>query len=314
MIIENLETAMKVKHEDDQQRVMQPKELGRNGRIIFNTLWLIICPVLALFPVMGFFIGGLYVAELIHGEPNSGEIFTSGLQIATFVSVLLSVLVMQLGKKLLKNREHLFLRSGAKILSFYIWVGIIVGGIATIGIGYRPVTLNQSEEQKAERAQSSKQEAQLMQVVGIIGGDPTKLSNVSVLYADGYKDGIDGQSGEYVPYNNQHGDFSYGEITVKRGLDVETEKIIVAHEYLHHIWETQIDPVTIHDLTSQLTTLYGKDDDFQSRTKIYSDTNMLLPSELFAYYCTESSDQYLSQYILSQCNTYINRSVLQFTR
>lgn len=297
---------MKKTKENPEQN--EQKKPSKKRRVVFGTLWTILWPVIALFPAMGAFIGGLYVAQLIlGGEQDINKNFISAVQIAILVGVVLLVAVCQLLKRFLKNRKRLFFRSGGKVLGFYIWVGMIVGGISIVGVGYSPSV--------AEVAKPpAKQDKQLMRVVSVIGGDAEKLKDVSVSYVNDYKNGFEGQSGEYVPYTDQEGNFSYGTITVKKGLNSEEEKVLVAHEYLHHIWETQIDPKTLHDLTSQLMTLYGKDDSFQNRVTTYSDTNMLLPTELFAYYCTESSDQYLSQYVLNQCNKYINRNVLQFAR
>ena len=283
----------------------EPKKPSKKRRVIFGTLWVILWPILILFPVMGAFIGGLYVAQLIlGGEQDLNKQFVSGLQIAILVGVALLVVVSLLLKKFLKNRKRLFFKSGGAVLGFYVWVGIIVGGVSMAGIGYKPSVAKPP----------TKQDFQLMKVIAAVGGDPAKLANVSVSYVNDYKDGFEGQSGEYVPYDDYDGNFSHGTITVKRGLDPEAEKVVVAHEYLHHIWETQIDIKTLHDLTSQLMTLYGKDNSFQNRVTTYSDTNMLLPTELFAYYCTESSDQYVSQYVLDQCDIYVKRSVLKFAR
>ena len=283
----------------------EQKKPSKKRRVIFGTLWLVLWPILVLFPAMGAFVGGLFVAQLILGsEQDVNKQFVTALQIAILVGTALLVTVALFLKRFLKHRKRFFIRSGGTILGAYVWLGIIVGGITMVGIGYRPSIAKPPITQ----------EPQLMQIITAVGGDPIKLANVSVSYVDDYKDGFEGQSGEYMPYDDQDGNFSHGTITVKRGLDPEAEKVLVAHEYLHHIWETQIDPKTLHDLTSQLMTLYGKDDALQNRVTTYSDTNMLLPTELFAYYCTESSDQYLSQYVLNQCNTYIKRSSLSLVR
>lgn len=280
-------------------------ESSKKRRVVFIILWMILWPILVTLPAIGVFIGGLYVAQLIlGGEQAANENFISAMQIAILAGLVLLVIILQLLKKFLTNRRRLFFRSGSKVLGIYIWVGLAVGGVSMVGIGYQPGAVKPL----------TKQEPQLTRIITDIGGDPAKLSNVSVSYVDNYNDGFVGQSGEYTPYNDQHGNFSFGVITIKRGLDPEVEKVLVAHEYLHHIWETQIDSLVLHDLTSQLMTLYGKDDELQNRVATYSDTNMLSPTELFAYYCTESSDQYLSQYVLSQCNKHINRGVLRFAR
>lgn len=299
---------MKDKVKENTPKEEKHKKPSKKRKVIFGTLWVILWPIIVLFPVMGAFIGGLYVAQLIlGGEQDVNENFISALQIAILVGVALLVIVLQLLKRYLKNRKRLFFRAGGKVLGVYVWAGIIIGGISMVGVGYSPSVADVVKP-------PAKQDKKLMRVVSAIGGDSEKLKDVSVSYVNDYKGGFEGQSGEYMPFTDQEGNFSHATITVKRGLNPEEEKVLVAHEYLHHIWETQIDPKTLHDLTSQLMTLYGKDDNFQNRVATYSDTNMLLPTELFAYYCTESSNQYLSQYVLSQCSKYINRNVLQFAR
>ncbi|MNU11891.1 hypothetical protein D3C72_2601010 [compost metagenome] len=60
--------------------------------------------------------------------------------------------------------------------------------------------------------------------------------------------------------------------------------------------------------------MYGNDELMQRQVESYADTQTLQPTELFSYYCTGSSDTYLSSYVLSECNKYINRSALQFAR
>lgn len=156
-----------------------------------------------------------------------------------------------------------------------------------------------------------------MAVLNVVGRNTDRyMDQVSVRYVDSFEGDFasDHTAGTYVPVLDSDGKFSYGTINLKTGLDAQTERGVVAHEYLHHIWQTQLDANTIHDLTSQLMTTYGNDEWMKSRTDFYSDTNYLLPTELFAFYCTEVSDQYLTQYILNQCSTYIDRSTLTFTR
>lgn len=149
-------------------------------------------------------------------------------------------------------------------------------------------------------------------VIYQIGGKDNFLEEVSMKYVDGYENAA--TNGQYTPVINADGTLSYALITVKTGIDPAYERTVVAHEYLHHIWQSQLDQNTLHNLTSQLMTLYGKDSWMQDRTNWYSDTNALVPTELFSFYCTEASDKYLSQYVLDTCNKYIDRSVLKFTR
>lgn len=296
---------MKNKLQDSQPEEKLKKRPSKKRKMLFSSLWVILWPIIVLIPAVGAFIGGLFVAQLILGnEAEYNRQFVTAVQIAILVGVSLLVIVSLLLKRFLKNRKRYFFRSGGTVLGVYVWVGMLIGGISMVGVGGNPSVAKPPV----------KQEPQLMSVLSSVGGEATKLDNVSITYVDNYPNGFEGQSGEYAPFNDYDGNFSHGTITIKKGLDANEEKVLVAHEYLHHIWETQIDDKTLHDLTSQLMTLYGKDSDFQNRVTTYSDTNMLLPTELFAYYCTESSDQYLSQYVLEQCNRHIKRGALKFAR
>lgn len=296
---------MRNKTDDNSIEQAKQKKPSKKRRVFFAGIWVILWPIIVLFPAIAAFVGGLFLAQQIIGsEELYNKQFVSAVQIAIFSSVSLLVILLFLLKRFLAKRKRLFFRAGGRMLGIYVWLGMFVSGWFLVGVGYNPSVAKPPV----------KQDGKLMSVVSTVGGDPSKLTNVSVSYVDDYKDGFEGQSGEYMPYEDQNGNFSHGTITIKRGLSPDEEKVLVAHEYLHHIWETQIDPKTLHDLTSQLMTLYGKDDSFQKRVTTYSDMNMLLPTELFAYYCTESSDQYLSQYVIDQCNTYIKRSSLSLAR
>lgn len=276
---------------------------SKKRRLTFGFIWVGLWPLIVMIPAIAVFVGGLYLAQQIIGGPEEfNKQYTSALQIATFAGVCLLVVVLLVLKRVMRKRKRLFFRVGGSVLGVYIWLGMFVSGWFLVGIGYNPSVAKPPV----------KQDSNLVNVITAIGGDTTKLQNVSVSYVDGYD--VPDRAGEYIPYTDLNGDFSYGTITIKKGLEPDAEKVIVAHEYLHHIWETQIDPATLHDLTSQLMTMYGDDDGFKNRVAQYSDTNMLLPTELFSFYCTESSDQYLTTYVAEQCSTYINRSTLRFYR
>jgi len=296
---------MKNKKATEGQAKAEPSKLRR---FLYGLSWSIILPVIIAIPssiVMLMILASVLTSTQDTEFGNnlvSDGMFYLELYFFAFVTVL--VIALYLVKWLLRTRKRLFFRSGAKVLGVYIWVGIFATGLTMAFITKNldaikpPVT----------------QDAHLMQVVATVGGDTARLKDVSVKYVANYENGFKNQAGEYASNDDSKGNFSYGVMTVKQGLDLEEEKLVVAHEYLHHVWEAELDPVTLHDLTSQLMTLYGKDGWFKTRVATYSDTNMLLPTELFAFYCTESSDQYLTPYVIGECNKYINRDTLRFIR
>jgi len=287
----------------------QPKQPSKLRRFLYGLSWSIIFPIIIVVPsfIVMLVILGQILTSSVKNQDFSNTIASDGifyLELYFFAFVAVLVVVLFLVKWLLRTRKRLFFRSGAKVLGVYIWVGIFATGLTMALITKNPDAIKLPITQ----------DAHLMQVIAAVGGDPTKLKDVSVNYVADYKNGFKNQAGEYASVDDSKGNFSYGVMTIKQGRDPEEEKIVVAHEYLHHIWESQLDQTTLHDLTSQLMTLYGKDEWFKTRVATYSDTNMLLPTELFAFYCTESSDQYLTQYVIDKCNTYIKRDTLRFIR
>lgn len=292
----------------DETLAKQPSKLRR---FLYGLSWSIIFPIVIAVPafiVMLVILAGVLTTNVNNadfmGTINNDGIFYLELYFFAFVTIL--VVILFLVKWLLRTRKRLFFRSGAKVLGVYIWVGIFATGLTMAFITRNPDAIKPPVAQ----------DAHLMQIIADVGGDPAKLKDVSVKYVSDYKDGFKNQAGEYSSAEDSKGNFSYGTMTIKQGLDAEEEKVVVAHEYLHHIWfsELEHDQVAVRDLTSQLMTLYGQDEWFKTRVATYSDTNMLIPTELFSFYCTESSDQYLTPYVIEQCNKYINRSTLKFIR
>lgn len=285
------------------------KKPSKLRRFLYGLSWSIIFPIIIAVPsfIVMMVILSQILTSSVKNQDFSNTIAADGifyLELYFFVFVTVLVAVLFLIKWLLRSRKRLFFRSGAKVLGVYIWVGIFATGLTMALITKNPDAIKPPVAQ----------DTHLMQIVATIGGDTAKLKDVSVKYVADYKDGFKNQAGEYMPYDDSKGNFSYGVMTIKQGLGAEEEKVVVAHEYLHHVWESQLDQTTLHDLTSQLMTLYGKDDWFKTRVATYSDTNMLLPTELFAFYCTESSDQYLTPYVINECSKHINRNTLRFIR
>lgn len=298
---------------DEHQKQKEKKKPSKLRRFLYGLSWTAIWPVVIVIPAT---IGMLVILSVIvtslapeTATQNSvaleDGIFYFELYLVGFVSLL--VVILMLVKWLLRTRKHLFFRSGATVLGAYIWVGVLATGLVMAFVTKNPETIRPPVSQ----------DSQIMAVLNVVGRNTDRyMDQVSVRYVDSFEGDFasDHTAGTYVPVLDSDGKFSYGTINLKTGLDAQTERGVVAHEYLHHIWQTQLDANTIHDLTSQLMTTYGNDEWMKSRTDFYSDTNYLLPTELFAFYCTEVSDQYLTQYILNQCSTYIDRSTLTFTR
>lgn len=276
-------------------------------KFLYGLSWAAIWPIVIAAPafVVMLVILGAVLTNNIQNKEFSNAVSTQGifmLELYLFGFITLLVVALYLIKWLLQTRKRLFFRSGAKVLGVYIWVGIFATGLTMAIITRNPEAI------KPPVSRDDK----IVAILHSVGGKDELIDNVSIEYIDSYNNAT--TNGEYQPVVSSDGNFSYGTITVKKGIDPTYEKTVVAHEYLHHIWQTQLDQQTLHDLTSQLMTLYGNDSWIKDRTNWYSDTNMLLPTELFSFYCTEVADQYLSQYVLDTCNKYIDRSALTFTR
>ena len=283
------------------------KKPSKLRKFLYGLSWAAIWPIVVAAPafVVMLVILGAVLTNNIQNKEFSNAVSTQGiflLELYLFGFVALLVIVLYLVKWLMQTLKRLFFRSGAKVLGVYIWVGIFATGLTMAIITRNP---------EAIKPPVSRDET-IVAILHSVGGKDELIDNVSIKYVDSYNNAT--TNGEYQPVVNSDGTFSYGTITVKKGIDPTYEKTVVAHEYLHHIWQSQLDQQTLHDLTSQLMTLYGNDSWIKDRTNWYSDTNMLLPTELFSFYCTEVADQHLSQYVLDTCNKYIDRSALAFTR
>jgi hypothetical protein len=94
----------------------------------------------------------------------------------------------------------------------------------------------------------------------------------------------------------------------------------LAHEYLHYIWASKLSQAERDSLSANLTQLYSADPGMQERMTHYRDFKKLVPgteqfsNELHSIYCTESSDGWLDQAVLDECNKWISRGALSFQR
>lgn len=106
---------------------------------------------------------------------------------------------------------------------------------------------------------------------------------------------------------------------LRSGSKTQSMETILAHEYLHFVW-SKYPQQKKDELSKALNTLYMSDKPMQERMQPYIDNEHLVvgsgefSNELHSVYCTESSDSYLSQSIISECSTWINRSALTFLR
>lgn len=276
-------------------------------KFLYCLSWTVIWPIVVAIPafVVMLFILGSVLTNNIQNKEFANAVSTQGvflLELYLFGFVSLLVVILLLVRLLLKTRKRLFFRSGARVLGVYIWIGIFATGLTMALITRSPEAIKPPVTR----------DDTIAAILHAVGGKDELIDNVSLSYVDGYKN--KDTNGEYSPVINSDGTFSYGTITIKKGIEPTYEKTVVAHEYLHHIWQSQLDEQTLHDLTSQLMTLYGNDAWIKDRTNWYADSNMLLPTELFSFYCTEVADKYLSPYVLDTCSKYINRSALVFTR
>ena len=141
--------------------------------------------------------------------------------------------------------------------------------------------------------------------------DPSLMPLVKELSINPY--GLDIQYGTFAK-DTQHGEYDGNRsIKVVKG----DTKQYIAHEYLHYVWNNKV--LNKDELSSSLNDLYNNDPGMQIRMKWYVDRNILpntpqFTSELHSIYCTESSDQYLTQTVLNDCNKWINRNSLTFER
>lgn len=169
---------------------------------------------------------------------------------------------------------------------------------------------SQVVEHEPETVEGIEQDPELLSILRSLGA--TALHDVSLRYADNLEEDTDG---EYEEFYNESGEFSHGEVAIARGLDAEELKRTLAHEYLHHVWYAVLDENERNELTSYLIVMYGDDEYMKQYTMTdYAEDGVLLPTELFSFYCTESSDAYLHEVVLNSCNEFIDRSKLVMLR
>lgn len=285
----------------------ESNQLSKSREIGIRLMWVVLWPV---------FIGisGAALLIMLSGLVSSQQPAVglyAGLFFGGVVVLCWSLIVI------LRRKKRLSLRIAASVLEVYVFVGVLM----MIGLGalaVAAVSQNFSPESENQQAAASLLPPALTRTEQIdnqlrrIGATDNEINRFSTRYVENFdKTVTDEQRGSYQSYTNTlNGEFLYGELDIKTGTSPEDEQTIVAHEYLHHIWFAVLDQRTKNNLSSHLIGMYGRDGYMRQRVSGYDKAGTLSASELFSYYCTESSDRYLTTYVRESCSKYINRRVL----
>ncbi len=288
-----------------------PRKVGRMKRTITIILWVIAWPVI----VLGMMIPIASFATIVAGKP---------MQLGTYLGVISCCLVVfcWIAIKVLrrKSKEHPLRAIGGRVLSVYTIIGVALLAIGTYGT-LNALTSQQVNSQQGQNVEvannvsipSLERNAEIDQSLRTIGAAEGEITKFSTTFVDTYP--TVGKRGEYMSYVNPvTGAYLYGKMTILKGHASNEQLSTVAHEYLHHVWYAILDEPTKVRITSDLITMYGNDSPAKVRAQWYSDSQSLQPTELFSIYCTESTDQYLTDFVRDQCNRYINRSAFYMQR
>ncbi len=289
------------------------KTYSRKRRVTSVLMWLIAWPLL---------IGSVGLVVLIaganflgNGSLNSPQGYQlRGLWLAYVGGLIILCLVIIRYKN---RKQNPLATTSANILRAYMVIGIIISAIITAYISDPPVL-------STDAGINVRQTNSLLKPTQVT--DPTitaTLAKVGAIDIDwietkfvtSFDDAITSeQTGAYQAFIDTSGNWSYGVLTIKQGESGAALDTIVAHEYLHHVWFKTLDEATKTKLTSDLITIFGKDQVMQERVESYSKKQTLQPTELFSYYCAEVSDSLLTPLIVGECNKYINRGALELFR
>ena len=283
-------------------------------RYAVATAWFIFWMITWVIVFGGLTLGiGATIYMLMGGESVSSgahaRLYLTGL---TVVLALICILFI---RRLKRRRQTYFRITGRIVLCGYMTLGVL------LGLWLSAVT---PDAQLAEGSQNTQVAGSIIvpelirdptidSALEKIGASHSETVKFSTEYVPGYE--VQGKEGEYQIYiNPATGRYMYGKMTIKSGLDANNTLSTIAHEYLHHVWYAVLDEPTKLKLTSDLITMYGNDSPVKSRAKGYTDTQRLQPTELFSIYCTESTDSYLTEYVRSECEKYINRNAFLMLR
>lgn len=292
----------------------KPKLYSRKRKILSGLLWIIGWPLIIGF--VAFIIAVTAGNAIVEGgNMNSPQ----GYQIRALWSIYVGVIVLvcYLFIWLKSRKKNPLNKISVNILRTYMWLGIIIGTIITINIPDPQMSTANAginvQQTDTLFKPSIETDATINAALARVGATDTGW--VETKFVPGYDDKtLDDQTGEYQAFIDTAGNWSYGVLTVKQGTTGSELDVVVAHEYLHHVWFKTLDEGTKIKLTSDLIAIYGRDPLMQERVKSYAEKQTLQPTELFSYYCTEASDSLLSSYIVSECNKYITRDALQLVR
>lgn len=290
---------------------------SRRHKIISAIFWIIGWPLLvSVLALIVFGILAVSLSGLLSGGDNA-----NGYQLRGFMALFAALMVLVcFGLVWAKKREHTDLSGvSARILHVYIWLGIVLGALIIVAIpdpqtsaANAGINVKQTNAIFTPNLTTDPAITATLKTVGATDIDGIETKFITNF---GKKSVLDDQLGQYQAYVDQTTKkWSYGKLLVKKDLHGNQLNVVVAHEYLHHVWFKDLSEKTKIRLTSDLITMYGRDPLMQGRATEYSDKQMLQPTELFSYYCTESSNGYLTKYVLGQCNKYINRGSLVMTR
>lgn len=289
-----------------------PKKLSVIKRLLVTATWAVVWPLV----MFGMCIPIFSFASWIAGEP---------MQLGTYLGIVCvglvgaSILFIKLLKR--KRQSHPVLAIGASILAIYTTIGsgiliVIVFGLLN-SLTQDKVVASNPDDRVSDSivAPTLAHEPTIDATLRSIGATDTELSKFGTAYVDTYPGGLDNQRGQYQTYlNPTNGKYLYGQMTILRSTETQDLPRVVAHEYLHHIWYSVLDESTKVKLTSDLISLYGNDSGIRNRTTAYVDSQKLQATELFSFYCTESTDGYMTTYVRSECDKYINRSAFLMRR
>lgn len=101
-------------------------------------------------------------------------------------------------------------------------------------------------------------------------------------------------------------------IIKKEALDnKELAKTLIAHEYMHDVWnvsERDKNFSYLKYLSTLMINHYAENANFRTKISWYSDNNYLVPDEMFAIACANSPDEILNGQILTECNKHLDRT------
>lgn len=285
------------------------EQIKQNREVLLVASWLILWPIVMIGIVMGL---GFLVYMFTSGDDAAGSSVDPRMAFFWFVTVL--VLICVILAAITKRLKNSFFQHSAPVLRGYMWAGILMSGlILTVMPGQESSQATNQQTANSPIIPELKKDPQIVKTLQSLGA--TEIDKIETKYvsADEFDMKLSDKQGEYTYYTNPlTGEYLYGVLSVVEGLDASSERSTIAHEYLHHIWAAELDEDTKDNLSSHLITLYGHDPTIRQRTIDYSEGSVLSANELFAFYCTEYSDGYLTSYVLEQCSKYIDRKVLEF--